>query len=141
MIVVAAAVRLVYLAQYRNSPFFLVPIWDAADYHNIAVSFSQAKIDPILSFRAPLYPLFLGLIYLISGVGDLMPRLVQIVIGISSCVLVMRIGERLFGKAAGTAAGLITAVTGLMVYFEFELLPTTLFIFLILLFIIRAVFL
>ncbi|NQT33573.1 glycosyltransferase family 39 protein [bacterium] len=137
MIVVAAAVRLVYLAQYRNSPFFLVPIWDAADYHNIAVSFSQAKIDPILSFRAPLYPLFLGMIYLITGVGDLMPRLVQIVIGISSCVLVMRIGERLFGKAAGTVAGLITAVTGLMVYFELELLPTTLFIFLILLFILE----
>ncbi len=137
VIVVAAAVRLVYLAQYRNSPFFLVPIWDAADYHNIAVSFSQAKIDPILSFRAPLYPLFLGLIYLITGVGDLMPRLVQIVIGISSCVLVMRIGERLFGKAAGTAAGLIAAVTSLMIYFELELLPTTLFIFFILLFILE----
>ncbi len=135
--IIAATVRLIYLAQYRSSAFYLAPIMDAADYHDIAVSLLQGKLSSTLAYRAPLYPIFLGLIYFIFGVGELMPRLFQIAVGAWSCVLVMRIGERLYNKEIGTAAGIVTAVTGLMVYYDLELLPTSLFVFLCLLFILE----
>lgn len=137
MVAVAVIVRIIYLLQYRDSPFYQVPIWDAADYHSIGVGLSQVKLYPSLVFRAPLYPLVLGVIYLFFGVTDLLPRLVQIALGVWSCVLVMRIGERLFSKAAGMIAGIVAALSGLMIYFDFELLPTTLLIFLNLLFILE----
>jgi len=127
---VAVAVRLIYLIQYRESVFYLAPIMDAADYHGIAVSLSHGKVIPTLAFRAPLYPLFLGLVYLVFGVGELIPRLFQIAVGAGSCVMVKHIAERLYGRGIGTIAGVIAATTGLMVYFDLELLPTSLFLFL-----------
>ncbi|MDP8239908.1 MAG: glycosyltransferase family 39 protein [Candidatus Hatepunaea meridiana] len=134
---IAVAIRLIYLAQYHGSPFYQMPVWDAADYHSIAVAFSQAKLSSTLPFRAPLYPLLLGLIYMIFGISDLMPRLVQIIIGAWSCVLVMRIGERIYNKESGMIAGIIAAFAGLMIYYDLELLPTTLLIFFNLLFILE----
>ncbi|NQU04565.1 MAG: tetratricopeptide repeat protein [Calditrichaeota bacterium] len=133
----AIAVRVIYLIQYSDSPFFKVPLWDAEDYFDIAASFSQARIDPSLIFRPPLYPLLLGMLYLFFGVDQLLPRLFGIVIGAWSCVLVMRISGRLYGKYAGTAAGIIAALCGLMIYFDLEILPTTLFILCILAFLLE----
>ena len=137
--IIAAAVRLIYLAQYRSSVFYLAPIMDAADYHDIAVSLSQGKLNSTLAYRAPFYPILLGLTYFIFGVGELMPRLFQIAVGAWSCVLVWRFGERLYNKDIGTAAGIVAAVTGLMVYYDLELLPTSLFVFLCLLFILEMI--
>ena len=133
MFLVAIAVRLVYLLQYRGSAFFLAPIMDAADYHAIASALTHGQLLPSLSYRTPLYPTFLGLIYLLFGSGELMPRLVQILMGSWSCMLVQRIGERIFNRWIGLFSGLLAALTGMMVYFDLELLPTSLFVFLCLL--------
>lgn len=134
VVIIAATVRLIYLFQYSRSPFYLVPLWDAADYHDIAIAFSQARFDPAIAYRPPLYPFLLGVIYLLFGAGALLPRLFGIVIGVWSCVLVMRIATHLYGKGAGTWAGIIAALSGLMIYFDLELLPTSLFVLFILLF-------
>lgn len=133
----AVVVRLIYLVQYSKSPLFHVPLWDAEDYYDIAVSFSQLKIHSSLIFRPPFYPLILGLLYLFFGVDLLIPRLLGIATGAWSCVQVMRIGRLLYGDKAGTAAGIIAALCGLMVYFDLEILPTSLFILLALTFILE----
>ncbi len=135
VLIVALVVRILYLSAYARSPFFLVPMWDAGDYHQMSLSLSHGVIPSDLAFRPPLYPIVLSVIYMLFGAGSLMPRLIQIGLGSWSCVLVMLIAGRLFGRKWGIAAGVFAALSGLMVYFDLELLPTTLVVFLELLFI------
>lgn len=135
IILFAIIARLLYLQEYYGSVYFLEPIWDAQDYHNLALGLSHGRILPEMVFRAPLYPLFLGIIYMLLGPEALIPRLVQILIGVASCVLVKRIGDRIFGFPAGMLAGIAASLSGMMLYFDLELLPTSLVVFLYLLFI------
>lgn len=130
----ALVVRLAYLVQYTQSPFFLEPIWDAEDYHEIALALSRGTLLPELAFRPPLYPVVLGVVYMLFGSLPLLPRLLQVGLGVASCVLVKRIGDRLFGQVAGSIAGIASAFSGMMFYFDLELLPTSLVVFLYLLF-------
>ncbi|MBT3232415.1 MAG: hypothetical protein HN356_06320 [Calditrichaeota bacterium] len=116
-----------------DSPFYQIPMWDAQEYHQMARVISKGSIPDYLAYRPPLYPLLLGVIYMLFGDGALIPRLLQIFIGVISCVLVQRIGSRLFGNVCGFFAGIIASITGLIVYFDLELLPTSLYIFLMLL--------
>ena len=106
---------------------------DSTEYHNIATELSRGHLHPAAAFRAPLYPIFLAIQYLVFGSGLLLPRLFQIIIGSLTCVLVMQIGKRCFGSTPGVIAGLLTALSGLMLYYDLELLPTTLAIFLFML--------
>jgi len=119
--------------QYMDSPFYQIPMWDAEEYHRMALSISKGSLPDFISYRPPLYPLFLGIIYMIFGSEPLIPRIIQILIGVFSCVLVQRIGTRLFGPVSGFFSGIAASFTGLMIYYDLELLPTSLFIFLILL--------
>ena len=134
VVLTALAVRLLYLVLYRNSPFFNVPVWDAADYHEIALALAGGTLPAEMVYRPPLYPLFLGTVYMVFGSGALMPRILQIVMGTVSCLLVKRIADRMFGTTAGTISGMAAALSGMMFYFDLELLPTCLFVFLLLLF-------
>ncbi len=135
IIVVAALVRLVYLIQYQDSPFFKAPVWDAEEYRLFAAALSKGSIPENFAYRPPLYPVFLGIVFMLFGQNMVMPRLIQIAIGIWSCVLVKNIADKVCAPPSGAIAGLLCAVCGMMVYYDLELLPTSLFIFLMLLFI------
>ncbi len=134
IVIIALAARLAYLVEYHGSVYFLEPIWDAQDYHNLALGLSHGRVLPEMVFRAPFYPLILAMIYMLLGTEAIIPRIIQIVIGVASCVLVKRIGDRVFGYPAGAIAGLAAALSGMMLYFDLELLPTTLVVFLYLFF-------
>ncbi|MDP8228078.1 MAG: tetratricopeptide repeat protein [Candidatus Electryoneaceae bacterium] len=121
----ALVIRLIYLSQYYGTPFYLVPMWDAGEYHSMAVALSEGQLHPAFAYRPFLYPLFLGMVYIIFGVGLLVPRLVQIVIGSLICVFVMRIGGRLYGRTAGIIAGVLSSLSGMMFFYDLELSPTT----------------
>lgn len=108
-------------------------MWDAEEYHQMALSISKGAVPEFIAYRPPLYPLLLGIIYMVFGAGALIPRLFQILLGVVSCVLVQRIGTRLFDPMSGFFAGLAASLTGMMIYFDLELLPTSLFVFLTLL--------
>lgn len=133
VVAVALAVRLAYFAQYAGTPFYYVPMWDADEYHTIAVELSHGRLHPYLPYRPPFYPFLLGVVYIMFGVGPLAPSLVQIAGGALSCVLVQKIAGRLFGGPAGFGAGMAAALSGMMFYFDLELLPTSLEVLLLLL--------
>ena len=103
---------------------------DAEEYHRIAILLSQGKIDFALAFRAPIYPIFLSLVYMLLSAGPLLIRIIQILLGSLTCVMSGKIGQRIFGEKVGFASGMLVAVSGMMFYFDLELLPTTLAIFL-----------
>jgi len=133
VIALALLTRLIYFFQYAGTPFYAVPMWDAGEYHDMAVALSKGSLHPSFAFRPPLYPILLGLVYMLFGVGPLVPSLLQIAGGVYACVLVQRITTRLFGEWAGLGAGLTAAMTGMMVFYDLELMPTSLEVILMLL--------
>jgi tetratricopeptide (TPR) repeat protein len=116
----ALAVRLVYVWQIRDAPYFDVPLVDGANY--VATARLIAGGDLLAGREAfwqpPLYPYFLAPLVALFGPRLLPIYLVQAALGALSCVLVYFIGRRLFGERAAVCAALVMALYGPLVHFD-----------------------
>ncbi len=120
--ITALAVRLVYLFQSLDNPVFFTPLVDAGTYHDLALRFAQQGwIGEGFFWQPFLYPFFLGIVYLLTGGSILAAKLVQMGLGILTCVLTYELGRRIAGRAAGFAAALIVSFYGPLLVFESEL--------------------
>jgi len=132
IVLAALAIRLIYILQYRSSPTFVEPVMDPQYHVEWARAFARGESfmagEPY--FRAPLYPWFLGMCFKLFGESMLVPRIVQALLGSLSCGLVFLIARRFFGSVTAAIAGAAAATYWLYVYFDAELLITTLVIFL-----------
>ncbi len=107
-IVFAAAliVRVIYLWQVESVPFFRHPAGDAASYLAWAERIGQGDFWGGEAFyQALLYPYFLAVIQWFIGPSLFALRLVQALMGASSCVFVFVAANRLVSSPAGLAAG------------------------------------
>ncbi|HEX7880879.1 MAG TPA: tetratricopeptide repeat protein, partial [Candidatus Eisenbacteria bacterium] len=121
--IVALVIRLVYLVGYQHNPFFADPQMDALYHDRWAAQIARGDwLGSEVFFRAPLYAYFLGAVYFVSDHSYWFVRIVQAVIGALSCVLVARIGRRLFGPVTGFVAGIMAAFLATSVYYEADLL-------------------
>jgi len=128
---VALVTRIIFLMEMVDNPFFIYPIVDAYNYHKIASNLVLGKeLYPGPFFQPPLYPLFLGIIYSVSGISITWARLAQTILGIINIFLTYRLALNLFNRRMGLAAGFCMAVYGTMIFFESELLSPVLIIFL-----------
>lgn len=107
-LVVRVAYNLTLVSNY-------VPLHDAAQYDFLGHHLLQwhcyclyAPGHPNTE-RSPLYPMFLAVVYLVSGYNSLHARLALSVVGSLTCVLTAAIGRDLFGRRAALLAGLIAA--------------------------------
>lgn len=82
-------------------------------------------------YQDPLYPYFLGLIYWVFGHDLLVVRLLQAAIGIATCVLVARVGKRLFDDKVGNLAAIIAALYLPSIFYEAQIEKSFLAVFLI----------
>lgn len=133
IVLLALALRLTYLAQLRDSPFFARHVMDPLYHHQWAEAFAagrEAEFVPGAYFRAPLYPWLLGTIYWLFGADPWTPRVVGAVIGSLSCALLYLIGRAAFDRAVGLTAGLAAAGYPMLLYFDAELKTEGLSIFL-----------
>ena len=127
-------IRLIYLLQARTQdPLFYAPPMDALYHHQWAMAVaSSIEFIRDAYFRAPLYPIILGLVYKIFGVNLVIARLVQAIIGSISCGLLYLLARRLFNESVARIAGFLLAIYPLAIYFDGELLIPNLLIFLLL---------
>ena len=131
LLLLALVVRLVYLAHSEDNPFFSAPVVDAYSYVAQAqqlVEVSSVGDKPF--WQPPLYPYFLALTYAVSGDLFWTPRFIQFLLGAVSCALIFGIGRQVFGTRVGLLAGGMACLYGPSIYFEGELLPTALAVFL-----------
>ena len=131
VLLLALAVRLVYLAHSADNPFFAAPVVDAHSYMAQARQLAEGSwVGDKPFWQPPLYPYFLASIYAVSG--DLLwtPRCIQFLLGAASCALVFALGRQVFGTRVGLLAGGMACLYGPSIYFEGELLPTALAVFL-----------
>ena len=124
----ALALRLVYLGEIEDSPFFDAPVVDARTYADAARELAAgAWLGPDAPFwQPPLYPYLLGAVWSLLGVGWVAPRVLQALLGALTCVLLWRLGCRTLSPALGLAAALAAAFWGPLVLFGGELLPAVL---------------
>ena len=116
---VAALVRALYLHQLRGSLPLQVLISDARSYD--AWGWRIASGDWLGSevfYQAPLYPYFLGVVYALAGHDPWVARVVQAVLGTTSCVLLACAGRRFFSLGTGVVAGLVLALYPPALFFD-----------------------
>ena len=128
----ALSLRLLYLAQVADSPLFTHPIVDARTYVHTALSLAQGHWagDPEPFWQPPLFPYLLGVIFYLFGESYYLPRVLQAVAGTAVCLLVGSLGRRAFSPRIGWVAAAAAALYGPFLYFEGELLPASLAVFL-----------
>lgn len=81
-------------------------------------------------YQPPLYPLFLAIIFKTISSNLWGAHLIQFILGALSCVLIYFIGQACFETKVGILAGGLAALYWPFIYFEGELLPPVLLIFL-----------
>lgn len=118
--VIAFVIRAIYLWQVNHAPEFDLLVGDSVTYAGWASRIADGDwLGTGVFYQAPLYPYFLGVIYTLLGRDLLAVRLLQIVLGASSCVLLMYAGRSFFKQTAtGLLAGLILAVYPTAIYFD-----------------------
>jgi tetratricopeptide (TPR) repeat protein len=116
---VGLLIRVVYVWQIRDSPYFDVLMGDARRYDAWATQIAAGDwIGQDVFYQAPLYPYFLGTLYAITGRSLLAARICQALIGAGACVLLALAARRLYSERAGLIAGLGLALYAPVVFFD-----------------------
>ncbi|HUI06499.1 MAG TPA: tetratricopeptide repeat protein [Verrucomicrobiae bacterium] len=130
--VVALLLRMVYLWQIRRAPGFALLMGDAAVYDEWARQIANGNwLGSGVFYQAPLYPYFLGGLYAWFGRNLLAVRLVQVVIGACSCVLLAAAGRSFFKRSTGLLAGALLAVYPTAIFFDCSIQKSVLDLFLV----------
>jgi Tfp pilus assembly protein PilF len=110
--IIAAAffLRLGYLLQIDSIPLFYHLAGDGRTYDEWGQRIAAGDwLGQGVFYQAPLYPYFLGVLQVFFGNNLWLIRFLQTVLGAISCGLIFIVGQRLFARPAGIAAGLILA--------------------------------
>lgn len=119
VVLLAFAVRFVYLLEARACPLFDGLIVDGISYGEWSDRIVDGDwLGDRVFYQAPLYPYFLALVKLAVGRELWDVRLVQIALGSLACGLVFVAGRRFFGRASGIAAGVLLAFYPSAVFFD-----------------------
>ncbi len=132
IVLIALALRIAFVFDISDSPYFDYPTLDAFWY--------DAKAEDVLAgdliagtgtFRVPLYIYFLAGVYSVFGHSFMAVFLIQAVLGALTCGVLYLLGKRLFGTMAGALAGLGFGVYRMAVYYIGELVPASLLLLLL----------
>ena len=116
---VAFVLRLIYLLQIEPIPLFYNLAGDGRTYDEWAQRIvAGAWLGEGVFYQAPLYPYFLAILQSVFGHDLWTIRFIQLILGSLSCGLIYLVGEKLFGRVAGLAAGLMLAGYAPAVFFD-----------------------
>ena len=116
---VAFAVRVLYLSQIEYIPLFHNLAGDGRTYDEWAQRLAAGDwLGRDVFYQAPLYPYFLGVWQFFFGHNLWLIRIVQVVLGSVASALIFLIGQKLFSRNAGIAAGFILACYAPAIFFD-----------------------
>ncbi len=143
ILAVGFLLRLTYLLEVTRAPDFTAPQFEA-QYHDYwaralvtgdwtpPAGVTDPEIPHRPYFRPPGYPFFLALIYRLTGPGYLWPRVLQMMMGLASCLILFSLARRGFGALTALFATAIVAVYWVFIFFEAELMAVSLLVLLVL---------
>ena len=138
----ALVLRLVYVRHLQGSPLAQTPMLD--ELYHVEWARELASGDWLGSgvfFRAPLYPYLLGAMLSVFHGSLTAARVVQACYGAFVPVVTLFVARRVCGRRCGLVAGVLAAVYPFFIYFDNELLITSLIVLLdalLLLLVLRA---
>jgi Flp pilus assembly protein TadD len=107
----ALALRLIYLAELHGTPFFSVLIVDGQRYDAWAQQIAAGNwLGSEVFYQTPLYPYLMACLYKLAGHQVFLVKIVQAVLGASSCVLLAIAGRRFMNWRVGLIAGMLLAI-------------------------------
>jgi tetratricopeptide (TPR) repeat protein len=128
----AVVVRMLYLYEIYDNPFFRHLLIDESSYDRWARQIAAGEwLGKEIFYQDPLYPYFLGVIYSVIGRDFLWVRVIQLLLGSATCVFMYLLGKSFFDVRAGLVAGGIASLYKPFFYFEAMFLKTFLGIFLL----------
>ncbi len=133
ILIVAFLIRAIYLWQVKQIPEFALLVGDSVTYDEWASRIARGNwLGDSVFYQAPLYPYFLGVIYSLFGRDLMAVRLIQIVLGAGSCLLLAWAGRSFFKKpATGLLAGALLALYPTAVFFDCSIQKSVLDLFFI----------
>jgi len=133
LLVLALILRLIYLSHLKiNDPSFYLPPdgTDMLTYHNYALQILNGTFGKEPYYYGPLYFYFLALVYKIFGVDPYIARLIQMLLGVATSLLIYLIARRVFNKATALISIFISIFYGMFYLHEGVLLLESLATFL-----------
>lgn len=127
----ALGVRLLYLRQAADVPFFSHPIVDGAHYWSWAerIAAGDWRGEGVF-YQAPLYPYLLAVVRALFGPNLGAVYVLQAILDALGCVLLGLAGRRLFSPAVGMVAGLMAAFYAPSIFYDGALQKEALAVFL-----------
>jgi len=121
----AAAVQTVFLLETAHALIFRYPLVDAATYHYQALAILAGKGTPGAFWQPPGYPHFLAALeWLCGGASPAAARALQaLLLAPLLSIFVWRVGRRLLPPGWAFTAGLLTCLTGPLLFYASQLLP------------------
>jgi Tfp pilus assembly protein PilF len=124
--VIAFVLRLLYLIQISDAPYFDKPSGDAKVFFDRSQEIIDGDVlgHEIFFYSSPPYSYFLALVFWFSGNSFFILGLVQIFIGSVNCLLIFLLTKKLSRgkKMPSFIAGLFAAFYGLLAFFDASLL-------------------
>jgi tetratricopeptide (TPR) repeat protein len=129
--------RIIYLSFLSRNPILLTPVLDAEYYLEWAKEISTNSFwGNKVFFAEPLYAYILALLMMLSPSHVITLTLsIQVILGSFLSVIVFLLAKKIFDWSTGLIAGIITALYGPFIFYDFLLLKTSLEVFLLTLFI------
>lgn len=129
--ILAAAVRIIYLINMIESPYFGAPFLDELYHVNWANEIAHNSFfGNEVFFRAPLYSYTLGIIFMIFGNDLFIPIFLQHLLGAATAVLIFLASKKIFPPAIASTAGVLAAIYPPLIFNENQFFDTSLVIFL-----------
>ena len=130
----AFLVRLIYILEFKNTPFMDCLTVDSLYYSDWAKRIAAGEILPANAFEmTPLYAYLLAFFYKASSTDLFLVRLLQILIGSASCLLIYSItGTILKNRYWALLGGLIAALYGPFIFFDAMVMKPFLAVFFVL---------
>ncbi len=111
--------RIIYLLQIQSIPLFYHLAGDGRTYDEWAQRIAAGDwLGQGVFYQAPLYPYFLAVVQSLFGHNLWLIRLLQILLGSLACAVVFLIGQKLFSRPSGIAAGLLLAGYAPAIFFD-----------------------
>ena len=119
----ALLIRVLYLFEITDSPYFGVPFLDELYHLTWAKDIAAGKwIRHDAFFRAPLYSYLLGIFIRIVGVDFFLIRLIQHIYGAIAVVAIYFLTRRIFSMREARIAGILAACYAPFFFLEGEML-------------------
>lgn len=129
ILLLAGALRVIVTWQHYHHPLFTSLRLDEVYNDQWAREAAAGSLfKQSMPISAPGYPWFLGAVYAVFGRNLLVPRILQVIMGLGSVLLAHNISRRLFGPAAALVSALLMALYWPLIVFEQRLLLATLFV-------------